>query len=141
MLEAENISRIAKARRQEALARHNADLGLCANYELLPDDDTATAKARRDAVLAGVLALGCALMLLVAGLMVIDQEAYSGRTKYGRQIDLVGRQAIGMGLLLISFASIFAGLGIKAFKKGAATFFAAIGLLGLCAALGIMLFR
>src|SRR5574343_339354 len=134
MIEAENISSIAKARRQKAIARQNEDLGGCANDELLPEGDTAAAKARRDVVLAGLLALGCALMLLVAGVMVIDQEAYSGRTKYGHQVDLVGRQAIGMGLLFISFASIFVGLGIKAFNKRAAIYFAGIGLLGLCAA-------
>lgn len=135
-----SVSRIAEIRRQEALDRLNADLGPSFRKELLPEDSVA-AKARRDAVLAGLLAVCCALVLLFAGLMVIDQQAYSGRTKYGRPVYLVGKEAIGMGVMFISFASIFAGLAVKPFKKNAAALFAGVGLAGLCSALGMLFLR
>ena len=140
MPDEESVSKIAEARRHEARDRLNSDLGQSFRDELLREDSVA-AKARRDAVLASLLSLGCALALLVAGLVVVDQEAFSGRTKYGRPVDLGGKQAIGMGILFISFASVFVGLAVKPFKKRVAIFFAGLGLAGLCSALGMLLLR
>ena len=59
-----------------------------------------------DMLIARIVAAVCTLMLATAGYMVVDSEYFWGKTKYGREVELFGTRATGMGVLLLSFAVI-----------------------------------